>query len=93
MTTFPSEFFGETVQTPDVTGEWNSAPVITGTDKAGKLWRVTLDPAIRGLWRTEVDGVKTYYFAGYTGGAGMAPSTWILGLSFDYEGRPVPFFW
>jgi hypothetical protein len=44
------------------------------------------------LWETNSNGRRTYYFAGYTGGAGMAPPTWLLILSFDERGRPVPFY-
>lgn len=62
-----------------------------GRDKSGKQWQATLPAATHGLWKTDVNGIRTYYFAGYTGGAGMAPGTWILVLSFDGQGRPVPF--
>ena len=66
--------------------------VARGRDKTGKAWRAILPPALRGLWMTVQDGSRTYYFAGYTGAAGMAPDTWILALSFDDRGRPVPFY-
>ncbi len=39
-----------------------------------------------------MNGARTYYFAGYTGGAGMAPGSWLLAISFDEQGRPVPFY-
>jgi len=77
------------VRTPDFT-------VTRGPDGSvlvqGKRWRAVLSPAIHGLWNTNSDGRSTYYFAGYTGGAGMAPVTWLLILSFDNNGRPVPFY-
>jgi hypothetical protein len=66
--------------------------VARGLDKSGRPWRATLPQAVRGLWMTVRDDSRTYYFAGYTGGAGMAPDTWILALLFDDRGRPVPFF-
>ena len=50
-----------------------------------------LPGALRGLWRTDIHGFRNYYFAGYTGGAGMAPDTWILILSLDDQARPFPF--
>ena len=65
--------------------------LLEGLDKSGKPWRVTFSQAIRGLFLADLDGNRTYYFTGYTGGAGMSPSTWILVLSFDAQGRPVPF--
>jgi len=58
----------------------------------GKRWRAILSPSTHGLWETNLNGRRTYYFAGYTGGAGMAPGTWLLILSFDEQGRPVPFY-
>jgi hypothetical protein len=63
-----------------------------GRDSSGKPWTVSLPAPVSGLWVSEVRGVRTYYFAGYTGGAGMAPDTWILVISFDVNGRPVPFY-
>lgn len=58
----------------------------------GKRWRADLSPAMQGLWETNSNGHRTYYFAGYTGGAGMAPGTWLLILSLDERGRPIPFY-
>ena len=70
--------------------------VVTETEKSvlvqGKRWRAVLSPATHGLWETNSNGRRTYYFAGYTGGAGMAPGTWLLILSFDEKGRPIPFY-
>ena len=50
-----------------------------------------LPPAIRGLWFVGNGLSRTYYFAGYTGGAGMAPDSWILAVSFDEKARPSSF--
>jgi hypothetical protein len=86
--------FSPPVRTPDflVTELEDGSNVASGRDKSGKPWRAVLPAAIRGLWKTDVNGARTYYFAGYTGGAGMAPDTWILVLSFDEQRRPVPFY-
>jgi hypothetical protein len=62
-----------------------------GRDKSGKPWRAVLPASTDGLWRTTVNGTRTYYFAGRNGGAGMVPPTWIVVLSFDEQGRPIPF--
>lgn len=85
--------FTPPVRTPDflVTDMEDGSGVARGRDKSGKPWRAVLPAAARGLWKTELSGTRTYYFAGYTGGAGMAPDTWILVLSFDEQGRPIPF--
>jgi hypothetical protein len=66
--------------------------LVRGQDRSGKPWRAQLPSAIRGLWRTDIHGIRNYYFAGYTGGAGMAPDAWIFILSFDDQARPVPFY-
>jgi len=76
------------VRTPDFTVTRQDESVLV----QGKRWRAVLSPAIRGLWETNSNGRRTYYLAGYTGGAGMAPGTWLLILSFDERGRPVPFY-
>ncbi len=47
---------------------------------------------MRGAWESNRGGFRTYFFAGYTAGAGMAPDTWIVALSFDEHGRPIPFY-
>jgi hypothetical protein len=83
------------VRTPDflLTSSDSGRPFfLRGKDKRGHNWRLALRDASRGAWRSETNGRRTYYFDGYTGGAGMAPATWILALSFDEIGRPVPFF-
>jgi hypothetical protein len=86
--------FNPPVRTPDflVTELENGSKLVRGRDKSGKPWQAVLPPATHGLWKTDVNGTRTYYFAGYTGGAGMAPDTWILTLSFDEQARPVPFY-
>ena len=86
--------FNPPVHTPDFlfTDMDDGSNIAGGRDKAGRPWRAVLPAATRGLWTTELNGNRTYYFAGYTGGAGMAPDTWILALSFDQQARPVPFY-
>ena len=93
MTTIFYSNIPDSAKTPDfLFARYNDTFSAEGRDKAGKPWRVILDPTIRGLWRADRDGHQTYYFAGDTGGVGMAPLTWILVLSFDEHGRPVPFY-
>ena len=65
---------------------------LQGRDKRGRRWQVILRDAARGAWRSDLGKSRTYYFAGYTGAAGSGPATWILALSFDEQGQPVPFF-
>jgi hypothetical protein len=82
------------VRTPDfLLASSDTGPPFSlqGRDKRGRDWRVRLRDASRGAWRSETNGRRTYYFVGYTGAAGMGPATWILALSFDKIGRPVPF--
>jgi hypothetical protein len=83
------------VRTPDfllASSDTGALFSLQGRDKRGRDWRVRLRDASRGAWRSETNGRRTYYFDGYTGAAGMAPATWILALSFDQIGRPVPFY-
>ena len=83
------------VRTPDfllASDEFGPPFSLRGKDKRGHNWRVTLRDAARGAWRSDANGARTYYFDGYTGATGMGPATWILALSFDDSGRPVPFF-
>ena len=83
------------VRTPDFilrSQETDPFLSMTGRDHQGKPWRVVLPDASREAWQSDFKGRRTYYFSGYTGGAGLAPSTWILALSFDARGRPVPFY-
>ena len=88
-----TRLFSDLTESPVRTADFS---VTRGPDESvlvqGKRWRAVLSPAIRGLWETNSNGRRTYYFAGYTGGAGMAPGTWLLILSFDKRGRPVPFY-
>ena len=70
----------------------DGAPFVEGVDQSLKGWRATLPSTMRGLWLADLYGARTYYFAGYTGVSGMAPSAWILVLTFDNQRRPVPFY-
>jgi hypothetical protein len=65
---------------------------LKGRDKEERPWRLCLRDAVHSGWRSAAKGTRTYYFTGYTGANGMGPLTWILALSFDDRGRPVPFF-
>ena len=90
-------FYGQypfRVRTRDfwVTEAEDTAKRVRGKDKSGRQWQVLLPAATHGLWKSAVNSDRTYYFEGYTGGAGMAPDTWILALSFDDQGRRVPFY-
>lgn len=83
------------VRTPDFqlsSGDMSPLFSLRGRDKLGKSWQVVLRDASRAAWRSDAKGLRTYYFAGYTGATGSGPSTWILALSFDKDGQPVPFF-
>jgi len=91
---YEREPFTAPVRTPDfvVTETEDGLKLARGRDRSGKEWRALMPPATHGLWKTVQNDSRTYYFAGYTGGAGMAPDTWILALSFDERGRPIPFY-
>ena len=65
---------------------------VRGQDKLGRPWVLNLRPALHGIWRSDEGDARTYYFAGYTGAAGMGPAMWLLALSFDDQGLPVPFY-
>ena len=67
-------------------------PLVEGFDTSKKRWRATLTPALRGIWKADLYGARSYYFAGYTGVVDMAPSTWIFVIAFDDQRRPVPFY-
>lgn len=89
------EKFPISVRTPDfVLTSSEVGPIfsVRGQDKRGQRWQVILRDAVRGAWQSGVRERRTYYFAGYTGAAGSGPATWILALSFDEGGKPVPFF-
>ena len=90
----PASFNPPPIRTPDFLAAMleDGSRLVRGRDKSGKPWRAVLPAATRGLWKTDVNGTRTYYFAGYTGGAGMAPDSWILVLSVDEQGRPIPFY-
>ena len=83
------------VHTPDfvlASSEVGPPFSLRGQDKSGRHWQVILRDAVRGVWQSAARAQRTYYFAGYTGAAGSGPATWILVLSFDERGQPVPFF-
>jgi len=90
----PASFNPPPIRTPDflITMLEDGSRLVCGRDKSGKPWRAVLPATTDGLWKTGVNGTSTYYFAGRTGGAGMAPTTWVLALSFDEQARPVPFY-
>jgi hypothetical protein len=95
--TMISEFskFPIRVQTQDFVLASNETPplfTLTGRDRRGKPWLVILRDAVHHAWATRGRGGRTYYFDGYTGAAGMGPFMWILAISFDTDGMPVPFF-
>jgi hypothetical protein len=93
ITTFAQ--FPLSVHTPDfLLTSSDASPIFSlrGQDKRGRPWHVVLRDASRGAWSSEAGGSRTYYFAGYTGATGSGPGTWILALSFDQSGQPVPFF-
>jgi hypothetical protein len=96
MTTvfFERVSFNPPVGTPDflVTELEDGSKLARGRDKSEKPWRAVLPATTDGLWKTDVNATRTYYFAGRTGGAGLAPTTWVLALSFDEQARPVPFY-
>jgi hypothetical protein len=84
------------VRTPDFVLTSSEPPgppfSLRGHDKRGRPWKVILQDAARKAWQSVDRGLRTYYFAGYTGAAGSGPGTWILVLSFDDVGQPVPFY-
>ncbi len=82
------------IQTRDfsITENDGAAKLVSGRDKSGKRWTLLLPSATHGLWEIKRGAGRVYYFAGYTGGAGMAPGTWIVVLSFDKQARPNPFY-
>jgi hypothetical protein len=80
------------VRTPHFTLTQGEHFQLAGRDKLGRAWSVQLPDAGIGAYRGVGAEQNTYYFHGYTGGAGFAPPTWILALSFDDSGRPVPFY-
>ena len=75
----------------DVSRDDSYSLLLQGHDRNRRAWVLTLPASMHGLWVTTAEKAKTYFFAGYTGGAGMAPPAWIIALSFDEYGKPVPF--
>jgi hypothetical protein len=92
-TVFYADLPTRPVRTPDftLTTDSEGTPLAQGRDKTGHAWRIMLPPAIRGLWLAGNGIGQTYWFAGYTGGVGMAQDSWILAISFDDKARPSPF--
>lgn len=82
------------IQTRDflITENDGATKLVSGRDKSGKRWTLLLPSATHGLWEISRGAGRVYYFAGYTGGAGMAPGTWIVVLSFNKQDRPNPFY-
>jgi hypothetical protein len=70
----------------------NSPPFVRGKDKQNRPWEVRLRYALHGVWQSGEGESRVYYFAGYTGAAGLAPMVWIVALTFDSDRRPVPFY-
>lgn len=96
MTTlfYGSEPFPPAIHTHEfvLTEVEDAEKLVRGRDKSGKPWRLALPAPTRGAWLSDRGDARTYFFAGYTGGAGMAPDTWLLAISFDENGRPIPFY-
>jgi hypothetical protein len=82
------------IQTPDfsIAANDGAGELVSGRDKSGKRWTLLLPQATHGLWEINRGASRVYYFAGYTGGAGMAPGSWIVVLSFNKQARPNPFY-
>jgi hypothetical protein len=68
--------------------------VIGGKDKGGRPWQVVATWSLLGgeffSCDLDRDGTQDLVFIGYTGGNGLAPSSHVLTLMFDDNGRPVP---
>lgn len=70
--------------------------VINGKDRGGAAWRVQLGQ-LSGygshLYTADLDhdGVGDLVIISPTGGNGLAPTTHLFALTFDEQGRPVPF--
>lgn len=75
----------------DVSRDEYYSLIARGREQSGRPWEIELPAATHGLWVTKSSSNRTYFFAGYTGGAGMAPPAFIVALSFDSQRRPVPF--
>lgn len=73
-----------------------SGPVFSGKDRQGKPWSVRLGEKMGlggDIFTADLDrnGIRDVLMIFPTGGNGLAPSSHILALMFDSQGRPVPF--
>jgi hypothetical protein len=76
--------------------EQNGALVLSGKDKAGKPWAVNFGAKAGfggNLFTADLDknGFRDFLMIFPTAGNGLAPSSHVLTLLFDAQGRPVPF--
>jgi hypothetical protein len=76
--------------------EENGAIVLSGKDKAGKGWSVNFGSKAGfggKLFTADLDknGFRDLLMIFPTAGNGLAPSSHVLTLLFDSEGRPIPF--
>lgn len=76
--------------------EENSAFVLSGLDKTGKGWTVNFGSKAGfggNLFTADLDknGLRDLLMIFPTAGNGLAPSSHVLTLLFDAQGRPVPF--
>jgi hypothetical protein len=78
------------LNTPDFRATFEGGHIVLQGRNRG--WRASLPPAGRAAWRTGAGQDRTYYFSGYTGASGIGAPAWIFILSFDTEGRPIPFY-
>ncbi len=71
--------------------------VVSGKDKRGGAWRVRLGTLMTSyaarLYAADLDrnGIQDLFIVAPTGGNGLAPTSHFYALTFDAEGRPVPF--
>lgn len=70
--------------------------ILSGKDKAGKTWTVNYGSKAGyggNLFTADLDknGLQDFIMIFPTGGNGLAPSSHVLTLLFDAQGRPVPF--
>ena len=59
--------FNPPVRTPDflITELDGGSKLARSRDKPGKPWPAVLPAATRGLWKADVNGSRTYYFAAH----------------------------
>jgi len=75
----------------DVSRDEDYSVIASDRDQSGKPWQLQLSAATHDLWVTKESSNRTYFFAGYTGGAGMGTPAFLVALSFDSQRTPVPF--